>query len=339
VLARFRGLLILVPWGLLLGSACPAPVAATCNSDDECLNRYVCQLGSCVRLENDGGLIDGGLGEEDGGGDAGTTDGGSGDAGAGDGGPDGSDAGVEPDAGVDDGDGGVDAGPDVVDAGPPCGDAEGPSAIGCDPAQPGLAVCWDFEGVTSDEQTLSAVDTIGGLAARGTGAIVPGIRGDGYEPGRTGFLSLARAEAIVSDGPFSLEVWVFARSLPPPGGGRQAVFDSEAQFGLFLQDGGVACAANKAGTPFRIIAPGFPLNAWTHVACTIAADGAGLLLYVNGVEVRRGDHNGERQPAAADTFIGANSPTGIEQLDGVIDELRIFRARRSSAEICSSAQR
>lgn len=314
---------------LALLPACPPPHETACNSDGDCTNGQRCALGLCAAAtdatELDAGLADdGGAGNE---GDAGAPDAGT-DAAA--------DAG--PDAGADPDDAGTspDAGP--VDAGPlPCPGAR-PHPAPCSPTHTGLAACWDFE--TADGTTppsLTVEDSVAGATASGTGTLVPGVRGNGFDPGATGSLSLSPPETLTVQGALSLDVWVFARSLPA--GTRQAVYDAEGQMALFLQEGGVACAARKVQQAlFRIVSSGFPLNAWTHVSCTLGPDGQGLILYVNGVQAIQGNHDGTLQPSTGDIFLAANSPNGAEQLDGIIDEMRVFRVRRSAADACWAAQ-
>lgn len=348
--------------GVLIAlAACPSPRADRCNSDLDCPNLQRCELGVCAPVSEDGGAAevdagasddDAGAPPEDAGGadagappddagdeDAGPDDAGREDAGREDAGASGEDAGsvVTTDGGSSDADGGL-----LVDGGspPPC-NGDRPTLDPCAASQPGLVACWDFEnGISSGGDMLTVADHIHGFNAQGTGSIAPSIHGDGYQPGVTGSLSLAAPAEIVAAGPMSVDVWVLARSLPPVGSSaRQVVYDSNAQFGIMLHSTGLACAASKAtDSAFRLFTDGFPVGVWTHVTCTLAPDGDGLIAYIDGVEVARAAHDGVLQGPTAPLFIGANSPTGDEQLDGVIDDLRVFRARRSADDACWAAQ-
>ena len=73
-----------------------------------------------------------------------------------------------------------------------------------------------------------------------------------------------------------------------------------------------------------------PVGAWTHLAMTY--DGAALRLYVNGVQVGSKPLSGNITPTANPLWIGGNSPYG-EYFNGRIDEVRVYRAALSQAEI------
>ena len=337
-------------------AACPSPRADRCNSDLDCPNLQRCELGACAPVSEDGGAanVDAGASVDDAGApptDAGSADAGSADAGAplddagpddagrGDAGASAEDAGtvVNTDGGSSDADGGL-----PVDGGPqPACNGDRPTLDPCAASHPGLVACWDFENaVSSGGDVLTVADHVHGFSAQGTGSVAPSVHGDGYQPGAAGSLSLAAPAEIVAAGPMSVDVWVLARSLPQVGSSaRQVVYDSNAQFGLMLHSSGLACAASKAtDSLFRIFTDGFPVGVWTHVTCTLAPDGEGLIAYIDGVEAARGAHDGALQGPTAPLFIGANSPTGDEQLDGVVDDLRVFRARRSADDACWAAQ-
>ncbi|MCC7108933.1 MAG: LamG domain-containing protein, partial [Deltaproteobacteria bacterium] len=235
-------------------------------------------------------------------------------------------------------DGGVD------DAGEPPAPCLEPAPLDapCAPSHEGLVACWDFEDVVSSGGTSILVpDVVGGFSAMGSGRIVDSLHGSGYDPNLSGYLALSAPPAIAADGPMSVDAWVFARSLPVDTGtpARNVVYDSNAQFGLMLHSTGMACAAGTATDPtFRVITEGFPTGRWVHVTCSLSDDGAGLVVYVDGAEAARAVHSGTLLSPNAPIYIGANSPTGTEQFDGVIDELRVFRARRSAVDACWAAQ-
>jgi YD repeat-containing protein len=73
-----------------------------------------------------------------------------------------------------------------------------------------------------------------------------------------------------------------------------------------------------------------PVGTWTHVALTY--DGTTLRLYVNGVQVTSKAVTGSIQSTTSPLWIGGNSPYG-EYFNGRIDEVRVYRAALSQAEI------
>lgn len=326
-------------------AACPPPRSTTCNTGADCPRGDVCVLGTCHLPDEHGDpgpTDDGGTPRADGGTDAGRDVDGGGDVG------DANDAGDVGDANegrdandVDDAGDAGDAGEAGADGGPapPC-EGVPPAFAPCSSSHPGIAACWDFDSASTRMGEVTAPDAVGGHSATGSGELVPGLRGNGYDTAGNGFLSLTAPAELVSQGPMTVDVWVFARSLPAAGSGvRQAIYDSQPQLALFLQDGGLSCGSTPQGSQaIRTLSIGFPLDAWTHVACTLASDGEGLILYMNGAEVARASHGGTLRQSDGEIFIAANALIGNEQLDGALDELRVFRTRRSANDVCWSAQ-
>ena len=73
-----------------------------------------------------------------------------------------------------------------------------------------------------------------------------------------------------------------------------------------------------------------PVGVWSHLAMTY--DGATLRLYVNGVQVASTPVTGAITSTGNPLWIGGNSPYG-EYFNGRIDEVRVYRAALSQAEI------
>ena len=73
-----------------------------------------------------------------------------------------------------------------------------------------------------------------------------------------------------------------------------------------------------------------PVGAWSHLAMTY--DGAPVRLFVNGVQVASLPLTGSIAPSGSPLWIGGNSPYG-EYFNGRIDEVRVYRAALSQAEI------
>ena len=73
-----------------------------------------------------------------------------------------------------------------------------------------------------------------------------------------------------------------------------------------------------------------PVNVWTHLASTY--DGAGIRLYVNGVEVASQPAAGSIESNINPIWIGGNEPYG-EYFQGQIDDVRIYGKALTQAQI------
>ena len=72
------------------------------------------------------------------------------------------------------------------------------------------------------------------------------------------------------------------------------------------------------------------MGAWSHLAMTY--DGSQVRLFVNGVQVASQPTTGSIAPSGSPLWIGGNSPYG-EYFNGRIDEVRVYRAALTQAEI------
>ena len=78
------------------------------------------------------------------------------------------------------------------------------------------------------------------------------------------------------------------------------------------------------------------LNTWTHIAGTYNSSTGNMIIYVNGVAVASTTHSGTILTSAYDLTIGASSidgSTSAYELEGRIDELRIWNTERTLAQI------
>ena len=85
-----------------------------------------------------------------------------------------------------------------------------------------------------------------------------------------------------------------------------------------------------ASVPTIFSPSALPVGVWSHLAMTY--DGSDLRLYVNGVQVSTSPRTGPIGTSASPLWIGGNSPYG-EYFNGRIDEVRVYRAALSQAEI------
>ncbi len=203
----------------------------------------------------------------------------------------------------------------------------------CDDADPDLVACWRFEvaggAVEPHDESMYRNDG----AASGV-SFVAGRGGAG-----TALQMAPAASALVPDsasldliGNFTIELWVHADALPPDGG-RAGLIDNNGAYGLFLApDGAVRCAMG----PVTVIDLKVPVGVWTHVACVF--DGATLELWQDGqpglaIVTSTPPNTGGVDGVA----LGMNSPSG-DQLEGAIDDVRVWKRVRTAKEICEAAE-
>jgi hypothetical protein len=212
-------------------------------------------------------------------------------------------------------------------------DAAPPPPPFCEPADPTLVACYDFEDV--DALLLD------GSSYGNDGSDVHDVLQVQGPPGHgqaIAFSALSVA-AVADDASLNLrtsatlELWVRAATLPAAGG-RAGLVDNNGQYGLFLApDGQVRCSMSSTVPIALKIVPGV----WTHIACSY--DGQTMRMYQDGVLASSTPTTVTMTDGSADGMrVGQNSPSG-DLLDGAIDGLRIYAVARSGAQICAAAGR
>ena len=108
------------------------------------------------------------------------------------------------------------------------------------------------------------------------------------------------------------------------------ILDNDGEYGLFVHDATVRCSSLQPSVTLTT-------NTWTHLACTLDAATTTVRLYVDGVE--RGSMTATvGAGGASGLVIGANSGAGAaSKLIGDLDQLRLFGAARTAAQICAAA--
>jgi len=195
----------------------------------------------------------------------------------------------------------------------------------CDPLNATLVGCWQFEGNGVDGSGSNPTNTADTASATfGTGKV-----GMGLTLSASSLITVGDRASLEPPN-LTVEAWIRPTSLPTSGA-RMGIVDSGGAYGIFLVNGGILCSMSLAlQTAFA-----FPLNAWTHVACT--TDGATVRMYIDGVQVSMAA--GATPLGVGDTLgtvLAGNSPSG-EPLLGTIDQMRMWNVARTAGQICVAA--
>ena len=208
---------------------------------------------------------------------------------------------------------------------PSCGDAGSPQL--CDANDPSLVGCYRFESSTQPGKDDSRY---GNNATSTNATLVAGYDGNSIKLGASSQMLVAKSPSLdVSH--LTIETWIRLDAVPA--GARAGLFDSNVQFGFFVQKSRVlrCTAAGGAAQTTALVS----LLVWTHVACTY--DGANIKIFVNGVEQASAPATGAISTSGTTgASIGSNNPTG-DNLAGLIDDLRVWNVARTTDQICDAA--
>jgi hypothetical protein len=230
---------------------------------------------------------------------------------------------ASPDAAV--GPGGDAATPDARPA--DGGDAGTDAAVDafCDEASADLLLCMTMEGALADQ-------SVHGLQP----STATGVTFDAGRVGLAGvftvdsFVAIAEADAMAAP-TYTTEAFVLLRSLPSTA--RGVVVDFDGRFSMAITSGG-QLACRGGGVP--VTGGAISLGKWVHVACV--EDGTSTVrLYVDGTQAAS-SASSPISLTGNGAAVGMNAPSG-ENLDGLIDELRVWTSVRSAAQIAESAKR
>ena len=195
----------------------------------------------------------------------------------------------------------------------------------CDPSNATLVGCWQFEGNGIDGSGSNPTNT----ANTASGTFGTGKVGMGLTLTASSLITVGDRASLEPPN-LTVEAWIRPTALPAAGL-RMGIVDSGGAYGIFLNNGGILCSMSIAvQTTFA-----FPLNAWTHIACT--TDGATVRMYIDGVQVNM--LAGAAPLGVGDTLgvvLAGNSPSG-EPLIGTIDQMRMWNVARTAGQICVAA--
>jgi concanavalin A-like lectin/glucanase superfamily protein len=225
---------------------------------------------------------------------------------------------------------GVDA-PPPIDAGPADAEIDAPPPPFCDATDPDLVACYRFEAFEHPAQpfdeSMYANHGISAGASIGPGhddgsAMVFNASSDVRIPDS---VSLDVTEAI------TLEAWLKPTALPGANG-RAGIVDDNSQYAMFLSPAGeIRCSINTTTVIDLVV----PVGSWSHVACVY--DRQTLVLYLNGIAGTPLRSTVPLNTSGTDGIaLGQNSPAG-DDLNGSLDDVRIWRTARTPAQICAAA--
>jgi hypothetical protein len=201
----------------------------------------------------------------------------------------------------------------------------------CESTDPDLVACYRFEPAEHGEQPFDESQYANHGTATGVAYTVgPPGAGQALLVGSESSVRIPDSASLDVTGALTLELWIHPRALPTTA--RAGLVDENGQYGLFLaSDGTVRCSMGVAVVSGLAVAA----ERWTHIACCY--DGATVELYQDGVLGATEPATTPLTTAGTDGLaLGQNSPSG-DLFDGALDEVRIWRTRRSAAQICADA--
>lgn len=189
---------------------------------------------------------------------------------------------------------------------------------------PDLIACYPFEGAATDG-TGNGHD-----ASAQNVSYAAGEEGLAVELDATSLVLIPASDSF-SPSALTVEAWLRLAELPAVGD-RMGIVDYNSRWGLWIDDQGLRCTVSGYAD---LTGPQLTAGLWQHVACTVGATARGL--YLDGVSVAAASGaNLNPTPTGEPLTIGSNSPSG-DALIGRVDQLRIFGAARSAAQICKAA--
>jgi concanavalin A-like lectin/glucanase superfamily protein len=200
--------------------------------------------------------------------------------------------------------------------------------------EPSLIACYQFEegaaATVARDGTANHNDLVLTAASEPAGGHAGGALAMS-----TGANAHVAHNATLDPQQLTIEMWVKPASLPP-GGARMGLLDEDGEYGLFIYSpGALVCSAG--GVTLSSAGTAITSGNWQHVACTY--DGAMLRIYRDGSELANTVDTGtitSGQPNGMS--VGCNSPSN-DDLDGLVDDVRLFGVARSAQKICNDAGR
>jgi hypothetical protein len=196
----------------------------------------------------------------------------------------------------------------------------------CDKTDETLLLCMTMDGVVADESNKNLQPATASLVTFAPGRVgLAGVFTD------ASFVAIPESTVMTTTAS-TIEAFIHPSSLPA-NGGRYMVVDFDARYALGVGAGGTLLCTGGATMQVGSVSVG----KWTHVACVHDPDGGQLRAYIDGTlagNIAAAPLSSTGNGAA----VGMNDPSG-DNFDGLIDEVRVWKAARTAAQIAASAQR
>jgi hypothetical protein len=197
----------------------------------------------------------------------------------------------------------------------------------CDPTDPQLIACYQFEGDTTDSSANH-------LHATMTNVSFPPVKlGKAMQFAADSAADVPDSKAFDVTA-LTIEAWIWPSQLPS-NGNRAGILDMNGQYGFFIHAGGdLACSGGGAEAT---AAAQLATDRWTHVACT--HDGTAATIYVDGVALSNATGAALRTGGTTGISLAADNPPGAgSRLIGLIDDVRMMNVARTAEQICDDAK-
>ena len=225
-----------------------------------------------------------------------------------------------------------DTGPDAAaaDAATPDAGVEAGAGTGCS-GDPALILCLRFEGQVTDQSPNHL--PVSALSVQFTA----GIDGMAAELSRQTRMEV-HANPLLDADPVTIEAWI-RPSVLPAGSARLGIVTYTREYSLFLlSNGDIECTAGTAeGDVSLRWAAGVRAGIWSSIGCRIAGGTLGAV--VDGEERLSRSIAGLNPTGSTNTLVvGGNFPSANpDPFEGAVDNVRVWRARRSRTELCAGA--
>ncbi|TMQ20078.1 MAG: LamG domain-containing protein [Deltaproteobacteria bacterium] len=206
-------------------------------------------------------------------------------------------------------------------------------AMFCDPNDDKLVACYEFENDTLDRSSNQLDAQMTGVSYGG-GKFGQALVVDDNSAGDTTDKPVLNLIAL------TIEAWINPSQLPDESN-KAYVLDVNNQYALYIDHNGDLFCTLIGGPSLSTMSTGIWVSTggWTHVACTF--DGiTQAVIYVNGAVAKTNPGNGALGTGGTTGLsIGGNNPSssGNGRFNGSIDQLRLMKVARTTAQICSDS--
>lgn len=204
----------------------------------------------------------------------------------------------------------------------------GGGEVAC-PAVPELVACYLFDD--GDVATLTDGSTGGWHGTMKGVTLIPGPRGTAIATKVDSLVAVSSTSGPKGGPIFTAMAWARIDEYTPL---RAGVLNRDTDYGIFIEpDGQPLCSG---GGQNHVGVEPIPLGVWTHLACV--RGGGTSIIYVDGVAVSMKMFNFPEAPVTSRLVIANDSPPSAEEaLRGAVDEVLLWSAALTPAQICEYA--